>query len=473
MRRLIFLLTIGLALLLIANSQYTLRANTPSTQFLPLAVRKWPPPAGIWGAEITRSGITPEVLDYAEQSHIRRIRYNNLRWDRIEATQDVYDTSVLNQVDAELRTLATIPGIQTTVVIFGTPLWAQAYPSAYCGPIRDDALDEFARFVSDMVNRYKGAPYFINRWEIWNEPDAPINVDPSSQFLEWGCFGDYTKTTPFFGAEQYVKVLKTAYTAIKNADPDAEVVLGGLLLGCNPIDHLPPNDPWCPEAGTFFEGILAYGGAEFFDTLAYHSYTTWNGTTTDWDLNQYVWKPLGGSMLGKLAFLQETMAAYNVSGKRIIMNEGSLLCNDAYTDCHSTEREYAQAVYAVRLYTRAWVHGLDAVYWYTLNGVGWRYGGLLPNNTPTQAYLAIQQMSQRLYEGTFVADLSSAPVEAYRFRADDGSFVDIVWRTEDGDPVDWPLPANTVQVLDMLGTPLTSSGTSVAVSFTPLYIIHQ
>nr|WP_290668108.1 cellulase family glycosylhydrolase [Ardenticatena sp.] len=473
MRRFLFRLTIGIALIFIASSHLPLRANTPPTQFLPLAMKKWPPTAGLWGAEIGRNGMTPEVLAYAEQAHIRRVRYNNLRWDHIEATRGTYDETFLASLDEDLRSLASVPGMQTTVVIFGTPLWAQAYPYAYCGPIRDDALDDFARFVRDMVNRYKGAPYHINSWEIWNEPDGPTNVDPSSQSVEWGCFGDYTKTEPYFGAERYVKVLKTAYSAIKSADPDAEVVLGGLLLGCNPVEQLPPNDPWCPEAGTFFEGILAYGGGAFFDTLAYHAYTTWDGTNTDWDLNQPVWQSFGGSTLGKLAFLQETMAAYNVRGKRIIMNEGSLLCDETQTNCLTPEREQAQAVYAVRLYTRAWAHGIDAVYWYTLNGAGWRYGGLLPSNTPTQAYLAIQQMSQQLYEGAFVADLSVAPVEAYRFRTAEGSFVDIVWRTEDGAPVEWPLPANTVQVLDMLGTPLTPSGDRIEVSFTPLYIIHQ
>ena len=473
MRRIFLLLFSTLTILVMGTfSRFSHATSIPTTQFLPAVMHKWPPPAGIWGAEITRNGATPQVLAYAQDAHIQRMRYNNMRWDRIEPTQGTYDETYLAQIDADLANLAAVPGMQTTVVLFGTPLWAQAQPYSYCGPIRDESLDEFASFVTDMVNRYKNAPYFINSWEIWNEPDAPTNVDPSSQYVEWGCFGDFTKTEPYFGAERYVKVLKTAYTAIKAADPDAEVVLGGLLLGCNPIHNLPPNDPWCPEAGTFFEGILAYGGGQYFDTLAYHSYTAWNGISTDWDLNHAVWQSFGGATLGKLAFLQDIMSTYGISGKRIIMNEGALLCNEAQTNCLTEEREQAQAVYAVRLYTRAWAHDIDAVYWYTLNGAGWRYGGLLPGNTPTLAYRAIQQMSQQLYGGTFIADISSPPVEGYRFKAANGALVDIVWRTEEGTPVTWVLPPNTTNVLDMFGEPLPYTGNTIDIAFAPLYIIH-
>jgi hypothetical protein len=40
-----------------------------------------------------------------------------------------------------------------------------------------------------------------------------------------------------FGGEYYGNMLKIVYPAIKSADPQAQVLVGGLLLDCDPVNY--------------------------------------------------------------------------------------------------------------------------------------------------------------------------------------------------------------------------------------------
>lgn len=82
-------------------------------------------------------------------------------------------------------------------------------------------LPKFASFLSALVNRYSKPPYNVHYWEIYNEPD---NTDVNRAWLG-GCWGGKGK--------EYGDMLKTAYPAIKAADPDAEVMLGSICTPCS------------------------------------------------------------------------------------------------------------------------------------------------------------------------------------------------------------------------------------------------
>jgi beta-glucosidase/6-phospho-beta-glucosidase/beta-galactosidase len=105
-------------------------------------------------------------------------------------------------------------GIALLVTIADVPTWAADSP---CAPIYPDRLDEFARFLTDLVNHYKIPPYNVKYWELINEPDSTW---PNSWVGGLGCWGNY-------GAE-YANMLAIAYPAIKNADPNATVLMGGV-----------------------------------------------------------------------------------------------------------------------------------------------------------------------------------------------------------------------------------------------------
>lgn len=113
---------------------------------------------------------------------------------------------------------ASAKGLLPLVNISGNPDWAA---TTSCGPISPAYLPEFASFLSALVNRYSKPPYNVHYWEIYNEPD---NTDVNRAWLG-GCWGGKGK--------EYGDMLKTAYPAIKAADPDAEVMLGSICTPCS------------------------------------------------------------------------------------------------------------------------------------------------------------------------------------------------------------------------------------------------
>ncbi len=115
---------------------------------------------------------------------------------------------------ADARGLSLLP-----VVIYA-PLWDQApaRPSLFAAPATDQP---YANYLTTLVQRYGPNGSFwsenpglvkrpIRTWEIWNEPDIT----------------EFWPIQPF--APSYVALLRAAHTAIKQADPGARIVLGGV-----------------------------------------------------------------------------------------------------------------------------------------------------------------------------------------------------------------------------------------------------
>ncbi len=97
-------------------------------------------------------------------------------------------------------------GLRLIPYVCYTPSWASSRPESdavWTTPPKD--LAAFGRFVRALVQRYKGR---IHSWEIWNEPDIP-------EF--------WTGST-----KQYAALLAEGSRAVRQADPAARVVLGGI-----------------------------------------------------------------------------------------------------------------------------------------------------------------------------------------------------------------------------------------------------
>ncbi|NJM05055.1 glycoside hydrolase family 5 protein, partial [Candidatus Gracilibacteria bacterium] len=237
------------------------------------------------------------------------------------------------------------------VIVRGAPAWAQQRSGSACGPIRESALDEFATFVAELARRYSQPPFNVRYWELGNEPDVDAALVPGNS--PFGCWGD--AEDEFYGGGYYAEMLKTVYPAIKAANPDAQVVLGGLLLDCDPGVPLPDGQPCV--AGKFFEGVLRNGGGAAFDVANYHAYVYWADGNFDWDTGLPKWQHRAGVPVGKLAYLRETMARYGVE-KPVMLSEAGLLCFRADPSCEPNGFRDDQANYAVRLYTRSAANGL-------------------------------------------------------------------------------------------------------------------
>ena len=70
------------------------------------------------------------------------------------------------------------------------------------------ATDDLTAYSSEITQIVSQADPVIQDWEIWNEPDS----------------GEFFSGTP----QQYAQMLRTAHDAIKQIDPSADVLIGGL-----------------------------------------------------------------------------------------------------------------------------------------------------------------------------------------------------------------------------------------------------
>jgi hypothetical protein len=427
----------------------------------------------LFGSEIHR-GNAPGFAGKATQANLSWVRYNGVLWTEVEPALGQRNWPAMT--DADIKALAGnhVP----LVIIRGTPGWAQRQDVAKdCGPIRNDPTvrDRFYWFVRDVVERYDGdgyndvagLPRGIKHWEFWNEPDAHFQVLGNGS--PFGCWGDANDL--YWGGSYYGEFLKTFHAAVKAADPSAQVVIGGLMMGCaqDPGGRCDLNQP---SSINFFEGILRNGAGAYFDMVAYHSYAyyAYNTSNYEWDLNDRGWSGRGGVLLGKLNFLRDVMARYGVTGKPIIMNEGGLILPCDAPTCSPTSDHYnQQANHAVRLYTRAWANGLSGVVWYALEGPGWREAGLHDQNqNPRPAYNVLKLLATRLAGATYSGRVSPHPaVEGYKFTRSSGEFY-IYW-TNDGQVATIPTPANRMAVYNKFGQRVPT-GPSINIGFDPIII---
>ncbi len=202
------------------------------------ADRNQPPgTASLFGVTIS-NGFVAATAGRAAAARANWVRQSGFLWSEIEPTPGAREWSRVAGLEADLQALAA-QGLTAIAVVQSTPAWAQQIPGHSCGAIKPEALDAFAGFMRDLVARYSAPPYNIRYWEIWNEEDVdPSMVGPTSGF---GCWGN--ATDPYYGGGAYAEMLKRVYPAIKQANPSAQVLLGGMLLDCD-ADHPLKGREW-------------------------------------------------------------------------------------------------------------------------------------------------------------------------------------------------------------------------------------
>lgn len=438
-------------------------------------------------------------LGYARMGH-------QISWAELQPAPGVLiDWGKLASFENELRELKQA-GITPIVTIKDTPVWAQMQPPVRddgqptsCSPIAEDFFDEFASFVQELVFRYEAPEFNVHIWEIGNEPDVdPNDVRPDSVF---GCWGD-NDDSQYFGGFYYGQMLRVVSTAIKQADSTAQVWVGGLLLD-RPITEPPLNShsekfffgiteaPLISYSEKFFIGILEEiresGAGSSFDVIPYHAYSTYwdnfgNGKSYDYDIiPSGKWYEWGGSVVGKARFLRQLMAQYGVD-KPVFLNEGNFGCPDNNPYCAAPGESFyeSQATHLVRYFIRGLSENVSGYIWYTLDGPGWRFGGLLDENQqPRLAYTAYQVISQQLQHAHYVGPVDYAPgIEAYAFRRN-SEFVHVVWAKEDTS-ITFYVPADKfIQAIDRDGNMISVSPPPVGADyelqagFDPIYVIRR
>lgn len=425
-----------------------------------------------------------QIFNQQTRNHARALgaswtRINTVSWREVQPTQGApYNWSVLAEFEGVLA-VANELNLIPIVVVDDYPQWAtlnDPFPTS-CGALREDRFGDFANFMRALVERYKGAPYNVQYWELGNEPDVdPTLVLPDNVF---GCWGDID--APNYGGEHYGNMLKVVTPAIRAADPQAKVLIGSLLLAT------PNSSPGQGKPENFLRGILSVGAAPDFDILGYHAYVTSALNVSDVDLygpppsNTNIWTDLGGFTLGKARYLRAVMAEFGVS-KPLFLTEAGFRCLPSYPRCANPGPNYTQeflepqADYLVRTYVRAMAEGIEQITWFTLNGPGWDDSGLLNSRrTPRPAYVAYRELTNQsqLGETRPVGVDYGGNIEAYRFRRST-IVVDVLWsRNGSQTQVDVP-EAQFVDAYDRNGariTPQMVDGQArFSVGASPIYI---
>jgi hypothetical protein len=179
---------------------------------------------------------------------IAALRDSNARWARLSIQWKAWEPRQGSLAPWEVaRTdraiaLTRQAGVHVLLDVLNAPAWASNTDTDGLGNVpRDPAA--FGRFMSLVASRYRGQ---VDAYEIWNEPDI-------SRFWNGGP-----------DAGRYTALLKTGYAAVKQQDPRALVVSGGLS--------------W--DYDKYLTAMYRAGAKGSFDVLAIHPYST--GSLPKW-----------------------------------------------------------------------------------------------------------------------------------------------------------------------------------------------
>jgi hypothetical protein len=188
--------------------------------------------------------------------------------------------------------------------------------------------------VHQVVQQYSGR---IRHWIIWNEPDVWDAAHPGSTWLG--------------SEEDYYRLLKTAYLAIKEEDPSLQVLMAGLTYFWDQqhdrrqyLDRLLDvilADPEAPAHGYYFDGVV------------YHLY----------------YKPLQAPQI--IAEVQGILGGRGIMAKELWINETNAPpSEDAQEPPHGTPRfrvsPEEQSAFVIQEFSLAFAAGANRVEFYKL-----------------------------------------------------------------------------------------------------------
>ncbi|NNJ09778.1 hypothetical protein EKD04_005515 [Chloroflexales bacterium ZM16-3] len=288
-------------------------------------------------------------LEVVSQSSTGWVR-EDFQISRVEPQRGQFDWNWSDQVISDYARR----GINVLGILNGpTPAWAAAGGNG--GDFFPPDPQAFAEFASAVVTRYKDR---IHYWQVWNEPDNGI----------------YWRPQPNPAA--YATLLKTVSSAIKAADPSAQVLSAGVVS---------------PEPATSFLQTMADNGAwNSFDIIAIHPYT---------DPRSPEDGQIGSAGVGQVKAL-----AARLGQKPIWATEYGWSTGTADRGGANQVSEDTQANYLVRGAAMLRAAGVDRVFWYNLkdnhpgDGLGLlRYGtGNTDYGQPKPSFLAFRTLNQQL-----------------------------------------------------------------------------
>jgi hypothetical protein len=323
-----------------------------------------------------------------------------LDWSAIEPSKGNYDWS---SFDTKVQN-ARAAGMELFVLFTGNPAWAAELPG---GPVYD--MQDLLDFVTVMAERYDcdglndaaGHPC-VHSWSFYGEPD---NGDPYRAELGKGYWGH--------NGAGYAAMISQVSTAMKGANPQAQVLIGGVAY-----------DYFEEDGGPFVRSFLAdtlsalgaLGGVEhYIDAVAFHYYPI----SAEW-----------ASIREKTAEIRTIMAANGAGALPLLCPEMGYWSSPTF-DSSTTE----QAWRLVQMYTRGLSAGLQQMSWFKVFDdavVDKEYpddtSGLLDiNGVAKPSYYAYQTLTRELRGLYYQRALEFGGAEGYVFGARGRSEKTVLW----------------------------------------------
>lgn len=153
--------------------------------------------------ETTTMQIIRNDMELLKNSGTKLLRIS-FGWDAIESEKDNYNWLFW---DDFVKMAVDEYGITLVPYICYMPRWNSTgeTDSLWFWNYTPKDYNEFGQFMKDIVTRYKP---WIKTWELWNEPDIWVYWRGNS--------------------EEFSRFVKIGSKAVREADPSAKVVLGGL-----------------------------------------------------------------------------------------------------------------------------------------------------------------------------------------------------------------------------------------------------
>jgi hypothetical protein len=271
-------------------------------------------PAAVNSALTTYDSLAKADRDAAamEEAYVRYAR-EEFEWNRVEPREGFFDWPKFDQAVA----VASARNVKIIGKLVYTADWATSAPpgtpssSARYYPPSD--YQDYVDYAVAVVEHFKDD---VNVWEVWNEPNISTYWRPAPD------------------AAAYAELLKRTYAAIKQVQPDAIVLSGGLAGYSEP----------------FMNGMLNAGAMQSFDGFGLHTYVEGAPEASIHD----TWISAAESFLARHA-----------PGRAIWITEtGWSTCSTCDADAGVTEVD--QANFLSRSMLDAAEHGVAAYAWFNL-----------------------------------------------------------------------------------------------------------
>jgi len=391
----------------VSVSSLSLTSTYSHTVMLPLVFTPViPPPPSSFGVQMYGTLREDRVaFSRARQGQVYWIRWP-VSWSSVEHQNVTPDQYTWSSLDANILN-ATRSGHEVIATITSNPSWAATYRQ---GPIDLVPISEFTDFVRALVERYDGdgvddAPGspVVRNFEFYNEPDSTNRWAAEQGY--GGFWGNY--------GSEYAAMLCAAYPAVKSANPNADVVFGGIAY-----------DSFIEEGGSFNQAFLGDGLAA-------------GG---------------GNGLEGKASHIREQLAAYGVFNKPMVVTESGWH-SDYYSDAFPGS-DQIQSQYVVKLFTQAAAARLDSLVWWSWIDPGDPYGdnGLLTQQLETKPSFGVYTYAARtLGQATFIRIYpTAAGIEGYQFTSASQSQLYVFW-AQDGQSHGQSVPGSQVHLVSMYG----------------------